>query len=102
MPAAAVPLSSVSVELLPAVTEVGLNVAVAPPGTPETVRATPCADPLVTAVEIVELPLAPDGTVTVFGLAVIEKSFDAQLGNLNEPILVLQLNAPVAGMYSLV
>ena len=59
MPAAAVPLLSVSVEPLPAVTDVGLNVAVAPAGTPETVSATLCADPLVTAVEIVEVPLAP-------------------------------------------
>ena len=43
----------VSVELAPAVIEVGANVAVAPPGKPDAVSATDCADPDVTVVLIV-------------------------------------------------
>ena len=61
--------------------------------------------PLVTAVEIVEPPVSPWANVKLVGLALIEKSFNggaAQPGNLNDAILVLQLNAPVLGMYSCV
>ena len=49
----------VSVEELPAVTDVGLNVAVAPDGKPDALSDTVCAEPDVTAVETVvvtELP----------------------------------------------
>jgi hypothetical protein len=49
----------VRVELPPAVTDVGLNVAVAPDGRPLAPRATVCAEPLVTAVDIVDVPLWP-------------------------------------------
>src|SRR5207237_7179517 len=75
VPAAAVPALTVSVEELPAVTDVGFSEAVAPEGTPDTERITVCADPLVTAVEIPEVPLAPSANVRLVGLAPIEKSF---------------------------
>jgi hypothetical protein len=93
----------VIVELLPAVTAVGLNDAVAPAGRPLALRLTFCAEPLVTAVEIVDDPLEPCWTETLVGLALIEKSLAGaagQPGSLNVPIRVRQLNAPFAGMYS--
>ena len=96
---------SVKVDELPDVTEVGLNDADAPAGKPLTVNATDCATPDVTAVLIVEVPLAPWVTDTVEGDAAIEKSFvtvPPQPANLNEPIRVLQLKAPFVGMYSVV
>ena len=71
----------------------------------DALRATDCAVPEVTAVEMVLVPLPPEVTVTVVGLALIEKSLATtppQPGNLNEPIRVLQLKAPFAGMYSVV
>ena len=58
MPAAAVPTLTVRVELPPAVTEVGLSEAVAPAGAPLTESDTDPALPAVTAVEIVEVPVA--------------------------------------------
>ena len=93
----------VSVELLPAVTEVGLNEAVAPAGTPLMLRATDSAVPLTTAVLIVTGPLFPCANVRLVGLAPIEKSFPAvtpHVGNLKDAIRVLQLKVPFAGMYS--
>jgi hypothetical protein len=57
--AAAVPALTVNVELPGGVTEVGLRVDVAPTGVPPTVRVTVSAVPLVTAVEIVDVPLVP-------------------------------------------
>jgi hypothetical protein len=74
-PGAAVPAFNVSVEELPAATEVGLKLALAPAGNPVALKATACVNPLVTAVEIVEVPLAPCRTLTLLGLALIEKSF---------------------------
>src|SRR6267378_2194386 len=94
---------SVSVEVPPAVTEVGLNDAVAPAGRPVALKVTFCADPLVTAVEMVDEPLEPCWTETLVGFALIEKSFAGaagQPGSLNVPMRVLQLNEPFAGMYS--
>src|SRR5437879_11958262 len=46
-PGAAVPAPTVSVELPPAVTDVGLRGAVAPAGVPLTVRLPGCAAPVV-------------------------------------------------------
>lgn len=46
-------VATVSVELLPAVTDAGLKVAVAPVGRPEALRLTDCALPEVTAVATV-------------------------------------------------
>src|SRR5438132_771024 len=95
----------VSVELLPAVTEVGFSVADAPEGAPLTTSETVPALPLVTAVPMVEVPLLPCCRLSDVGLALMEKSLVAvppQPGNLNEPIRVLQLNAPVVFRYSVV
>src|SRR5881394_2175980 len=75
VPGAAVPAPTVSVEAPPAVTEVGLSVAVAPAGVPVTVRFTVSATPLVTAVEMVDVPFAPCASERLAGLALIEKSF---------------------------
>jgi len=75
VPAAAVPAPTVIVELAPAVTEVGLRLAVAPAGVPATVRLTVSALPLVTAVETVDVPLAPCARGRLAGFALIEKSF---------------------------
>src|SRR5439155_337386 len=75
VPGVEVPAPSVSVELPPAVTEVGLRVAVAPPGVPLTVRFTVSAVPLVTAVEMVDVPFAPCARERLAGFALIENSF---------------------------
>src|SRR5438132_14095473 len=71
VPGTAVPAPTVSVEAPPAVTEVGLRVAVAPAGVPLTVRLTVSAVPLVTAVEMVGGPLAPCSRGRLAGLALI-------------------------------
>src|SRR5712692_2416540 len=104
MPVAAVPEFTVSVELPPVVTDVGLKEAVAPVGTPETVRLIVSALPETSAVEIVLMPCVPCTRVKLEGVAEIEKSLTGvpQPGNLNVAILVFQLNLPFAGMYSLV
>ena len=65
----------VIVELLPEVTEVGLKLAPAPVGKPLALMETDCDDPLVVAVLIDVEPLVPAATVTVLGLALMEKSF---------------------------
>ncbi|TME25142.1 MAG: hypothetical protein E6I64_11435 [Chloroflexi bacterium] len=83
-----------------------MNVALAPAGSPLALSATVCAEPLVTAVEMVEVPLPPAVTVTALGFALIEKSDGGggapQPGSLNVPTRVRQLNVPLAGMYSFV
>ena len=63
------------VEDPPAVTEVGLSDAVGPLGETLAVRFTVPAEPLVTAVLIVEVPLPPCAIERLVGLALIEKSF---------------------------
>ena|SRR5882762_8577391 len=76
VPGGVVPaVAIVMVELLPAATAVGLNDAVAPAGRPVALKLTFCAEPLVTAVEIVDVPLEPCWTETLVGFAPIEKSF---------------------------
>jgi hypothetical protein len=93
----------VSVEVPPAVTDAGLKLAVAPEGSPLALKDTDWADPLVTAVEIVDVADAPCVADTLDGLAEIEKSLVAvppQPGNLNATIRVCQLNAPLLGSYS--
>ena len=72
-----VPTLNVSVELPPAVTTLGLNDAVAPAGRPLAESVTLSAEPLTTAVEIVEVVLPPCTAETLLGLALIEKSFGA-------------------------
>ena len=58
----------------PAVIGLGLKLTVVPEGWPLALRLTLWAEPLVTAVEIVEVPLEPGATVKLLGLALIEKS----------------------------
>ena len=70
------PTFTVNVEELPAVTEVGESEAVGPEGETEAERLTVPAEPLVTAVLIVEVPLPPAVTERLVGLALIEKLFD--------------------------
>src|SRR5438094_10481235 len=92
----------VSTELFPAVTLDGLKLAVAPEGSPLAESDTVCADPLVTAVEIVVVPDWPCVTVMLEGEALIEKSLPPpppQVGNLNDAIRVCQLKEPLAGSY---
>ena len=96
---------TVIVEEPPAVTDVGLKLTVVPAGWPLALSATDCAAPLVTAVEIVDVPLPPWAMLRLLGLALIEKSDRAvapQLGNLNDPIRVCQLKVPFAERYSFV
>src|SRR6266513_1702872 len=102
VPGAAVPAPSVSVEPAPAATDAGLKDAVAPEGKPLALSAMACAEPLVTAVAMVEVALPFCVAETELGLALIEKSFVTapQPGSLNVPTRVLQLNDPFAGMYS--
>src|SRR5207249_9727623 len=68
------PTSPAIVDEPPAVTEPGLKLALDPAGTPLALRLTDWAEPLVTAVEIVEPPLEPWAMLTLLGLAAIEKS----------------------------
>jgi len=86
------------------VTELGLKLTVVPAGWPLALRLTVCAEPLVTAVLIVDVPLAPCATLRLLGLALIEKSDGAVLqpANLNDPIRVCQLKLPFEAMYSFV
>ena len=75
-PRVAVPLAvRVSVELPPAVTEVGLNEAVTPDGRPLAARATDSAEPETRAVLIVLPPEAPWATERLVGLALMLKLF---------------------------
>src|SRR5437764_14117527 len=75
VPGVAVPAATVRVELPPVVTEVGLSPADAPLGVPLTLRLIVSAEPLVRAVEMVEVPLWPWTKERLVGLALIEKSF---------------------------
>src|SRR5687767_5478176 len=61
----------------PAVTEVGAKVAVAPAGRPLAENVTVCAEPLVTAVLMVEVTEPPGLTEPDAGAAVTEKSLPA-------------------------
>ena len=67
----------VRVELPPAVTEDGLRVAVIPAGAPLALRLTVPAEPLVTAVLMVAVPLLPCWMLKALGEALIEKSLEA-------------------------
>ena len=98
-------VARVSVELPPEVTLPGLNDAVAPEGNPLAERLTFWAAPVVTAVEMVLVPLLPRTTDTVVGLALMEKSLVAtapQPESLKVATCVSQLKVPFEGMYSVV
>src|SRR5256885_1143088 len=64
----------VEVELPPDVTAVGLKVAVPPAGSPLALKVTVCAAPLTTVVLMVLVAPCPWITLSVVGLALIEKS----------------------------
>src|SRR6266513_29285 len=86
----------------PAVTDAGLKLTVVPAGCPLALRFTVCEPPLVIAVPIVEVPLAPCATVRLAGFALIEKSDGplVQFGNLNDAMRVCQLKLPFEDRYS--
>jgi len=65
---------TVIVDEPPAVTELGLKLTVVPVGWPLALRLTVCAEPLVFAVVIVDLPFPPWPMLRLVGLAPIEKS----------------------------
>ena len=67
----------VSVELPPALTESGLKEAVTPAGSPLAESVTVSADPLRTAVEMVDVALPLCTAETLLGFALIEKSLGA-------------------------
>jgi len=50
---------------------------VAPRAAPLALKVTVCADPLTTAVAMVDVTVCPCGVVTLLGLALIEKSSEA-------------------------
>jgi hypothetical protein len=88
------PTVRVSVELAPAEIGLGLKPALVPAGTPLALRVTLWAEPLVTAVEIVLVVLAPWEALTLLGLALIEKS-EAVTVRLTEVVWVALLPVPV-------
>jgi hypothetical protein len=64
-----------------------LKLTLDPAGTPPAPRLTDSAEPLVTAVEIVEVPLLPWATLRLLGLALIEKSLDAGVVTVNATVV---------------
>src|SRR2546425_1251251 len=66
-----------SVELVPAVIGLGINEAVVPDGNPLADSVTLSAEPLIAAVEIVDVALPPWTADTLLGFAPIEKSLGA-------------------------
>src|SRR5260370_87616 len=94
-PGAAVPVLKVSVELPPAVTDVGLSAAFARLGRAVTERLTVCAFPEVTAVEIVLVPEAPCTRLKLVGLAAIEKLFGGLTVSVTEVACVAEVPVPV-------
>jgi hypothetical protein len=85
----------VIVELFPAVTLGGLKLADAPLGSPLELSETDCAEPLVSAVETVVVPLPPWVTVTVLGLALIEKSLLTVFVTVSDTVVVWVAEVPV-------
>src|SRR5450631_4250476 len=83
---------SVSVEVPPVVTLVGLNTPVTPDGRSSTHKEMVSLAPAVFAVVTVYGTEAPCATFCVAGRAAIEKSFAAQLGNFTDEMYVSQPN----------
>ena len=94
---AAVPdvVETVSVEELPAVTEVGLKPAVMPAGSPDADSATVCAEPEVTAVLTVVGVELPAVTVPEVGLTEIEKSLVTTGLTVSEYVVLCVADVPV-------
>ena len=89
---------TVRVDDPPEFTEVGLNDAVAPVGRPDAASETDCAEPDVTAVEMVDVAGLPAVTVADDGLAAIEKSFAAGAFTVSETDVVCVAEVPVPVM----
>ena len=90
-------VATVKVEDPAPVTEVGLNEHVVPDGQPVTLRPTVPVNPLIAAIDIVEVPDEPGVIVSDVGLLEIEKSGVAappHEANLNDAKNVLQLKLP--------
>ena len=75
--------------------EVGLKPTVVPEGWPLALRLTGCADPVVTAVEIVDVALPPWLIVSVAGLDAIEKSGGAVTVSVTVVVCVALVPVPV-------
>lgn len=71
------PAETVSVEALPAITEVGESATVGPAGETPAARLIVIAEPLVTAVPTAEVVLPPVVIDKLVGVALSEKSFVA-------------------------
>jgi len=94
VPAAAVPVVTVNVEPEPELTDVGLNDADAPAGTPVTDRVTVCDDPWIVAVEMLLFPVPPCWMLSDEGNALIEKSF-VMLADAVKPAVAFGVPRPV-------
>src|SRR6266849_4380762 len=79
----------------PALTEPGLKVIVTPVGWPLALSATVWAEPLVTAVLIVDVPLAPCWMLRLPGFAAIEKSAGGAAATVRVTVVVCVALAPV-------
>ena len=97
MPAAAVPEARVRVdEPVPgAAIDVGLKLAVAPEGTPDTERATAEVKLPTAVVETVAVELLPLGVETEVGETAIVKSGAVELVTVNETVVVWVFPPPV-------
>ena len=82
----------VSVEPLPAVTEVGLKLAVAPEGTPLAESDTVPAAPDVNAVDTLDVVPAPAATDALVGLRLMEKSLVAAALTPSENVVLCDLD----------
>jgi hypothetical protein len=89
------PTLTVIVDEPPAVTDAGLKLTAVPAVCPLALRLTVCAEPLVTAVEIVEVPLEPCVTLTLLGLAAIVKSEAAAAVTVRVTVVVCVALVPV-------
>jgi len=108
-PGVVVLVAMLNVALPPLEIDAGVNVAVAPAGSPLADNVTACEAPLVIAVEMVTSgAVFLCSTVTDAGDALMEKSSAGggcaltQFGSVKDPTRVRQLKVPFAGSYSLV
>ena len=90
----------VSVDEPPAVTEAGLNDAVAPAGRPLAEKVTVCAEPLVTAVETVVETEPPGLTEPAVGEAATEKSLPVEPQGASLPATFTAVQAAWTALYS--
>ena len=94
---------TVSVELPEVFTEVGLKLAVAPVGSPLTLKPTVPVNPFTAPIVALYVVLLPCVTLWEDGVAPIVKSgvVEPQVGNLNDASQVVQLKLPFLARYSL-